>query len=296
MSYGYRKGYGYKSYYPYKPYYNNSKAIGIKSIKAANSQNSTINFALKVNYAFSARYDKSTGVGDAAINIYDVLMQSENFRHLKDMYDSVKVNGVNVKINVVDAETSVATANGIKTVNVLTAWDKSGISSSDCEFVDGSDNEIMDGDYDTEKAVKYRNTIGSKIAGYGSVNKGLLNQYQKFTRFEKCWPTTQDEKSCYIPTTTFNDFNTGFNANDSYYQISGDYSGGVVSNFLLANNPCIPFENVAIRWKPTLLVGVFKSEVNTTNGSVDQYGDCGVVLFNAEFTIPCTFKGLKGMN
>ena len=49
-----------------------SMGQAIQTIKATNNQNSTINFAFKVNYAFTASYDSSTGTGVAAINIYDV--------------------------------------------------------------------------------------------------------------------------------------------------------------------------------------------------------------------------------
>lgn len=292
-NYGYRKGYGYKSSYPYG---NGVKRRAIQSIKAANSQNSTINFALKVNYAFSARYDSASNYGVATINIYDVLMKSQNFLHLKNMYDSVKVNGVNVKINVVDADSSIAELSAVKSINVVTAWDKSGLSVQDCEFGDGENNTITEDHYDDTGVKKFMNKIGSKITGYGSVTKGLLNQYQKFTRFEKCWPTTGDEKTCYIPTTTFRDFIESINGTTSQIQLKDTYSDMCVHDIANNNNPVIPFENSAISWKPTLLVGVFKSTIDTSTGAVDQYGNCGCVLFNAEFTIPCTFKGLKGEN
>lgn len=278
-----------KKWYPY-----NNKGRAIQTIRAGNNQNSTINFALKVNYAFSAKYDASTDKGVAAINIYDVLMKSENFINLKNMYDSVKVNGVNVRINVVDANSSVANVNAVKSINVCTAWDKSGLSLSDIVFLDANGDEIINNTFDTNKAISYYNTIGKKITGYGSVTKGLLNQYQKFTRFEKCWPTTLQEKGCYIQTDLFNDFTTGHDAINSIETISGDYSDQIVNSVLAQPNPVIPFENMSVPWKPVLLVGVFKSTIDETTHAVTQYGNTDEVLFNAEFTIPCTFKGLKG--
>ena len=70
------------------------------------------------------------------------------------------------------------------------------------------------------------------------------------------------------------------------------YSDDVINDVISNPNPCIPFENVSIPWKPTLLVGVFKTNIN--GNTVEQYGSCETVVFNAEFTLPCTFKGLKG--
>lgn len=280
--------------YPYRRWKSNGvKRRAVQTIRASNSQNSTINFAIKVNYAFTAAYDSSTQHGVAAINIYDVLMSSQNFQNLRKMYDNVKINGVNVRLNVTDAATSLNDISAMKSINVLTAWDKSGLSVEEIEFKDSSNNVIVDTDYDTNKPAVYCNKIGNKITGYGSVKKGLLNMYQKFTRYERCWPTTNNEKSLYIPTRMFNEFNSGYDANSAYYSISGDYTNQVVNDLVANPNPCIPFENVAVPWKPTLLVGVFKTSLNN-NGSLDQYGNCSAVVFNAEFTIPCTFKGLKG--
>lgn len=281
------------NYLPYKRGYSNgTKRRAVQTIKAANTQNSTINFAFKINYAFTAKFDSSSGKGTAAINVYDVLMKSENFLNLRNMYDTVKVNGVNVRINVTDADTSISDVSAIKSINIVTAWDKSGLSVGECEFYDSSNNVITDDDYDTGKAATYLNLIGSKVTGYGSIKKGLLNSYQKFTRYESCWPTTNNEKSLYIPTRMFNDFQTGLDTSTTKVAISGDYTDNVVNDVLSNPNPCIPFENVSVPWKPTLLVGVFKTKINGT--SVEQYGSCETVVFNAEFTIPCTFKGLKG--
>jgi len=287
-------------YNPYKSWgstrysKNGVKRRAVQSIRAANNQNSTINFAFKINYAFTASYSDATKKGTAAINIYDVLQSSENFINMKNMYDTVKVNGVNVRLNVTDYTTTAAEASTVKAINVVTAWDKSGLSTEEIEFYNSNSDVITDDKYDEDKAVAYVNKIGSKVAGYGSVKKGLLNNYQRFSRYEKCWPTTQQEKALYIPTRMFNNFSTGQNASSSLISISGDYTEDTVNDVLSNPNPCIPFENVAVPWKPTLLVGVFKTKIN--GSAVSQYADCEPVVFNAEFTIPCTFKGLKGDN
>ena len=62
---------------------------------------------------------------------------------------------------------------------------------------------------------------------------------------------------------------------------------------LSSPNPAIPFENPGIKWKPTLLVGAFRTTVNS-EGTITQYGEVTPIIFNGEFTIPVTFKGQKG--
>lgn len=320
MANGYKKSYKKGGQYKkgYKPYYNKPQSLisrAWKSIKEANNVNTALDFAFKVNYVFSARYDPTTKTGVAAINIYDVLFKSENFKNMMKNYDQVKVNGVTARINVTDANLTLATGgnNFIQAVNVVTGWDKTGLSvipigadtdySGDVRFFNTTsptdlsiDSAIEGADFDDATdgvAVAYCNTIGSRITeGYGA-KKGLLNSYQRFSRYESCWPSSMDEKCCYIPTANFNYYTTGVNSQTGLCQISGDYSAMCVNDQLNIQNPCLPFEQPSIKWKPTLLVGVFKSQVENS-GVVVQYGECPTIIFNAEFTIPVTFKGQKG--
>lgn len=145
-------------YNPYKRWSTQGSGNGVKrravqTIRAANNQNSTINFAFKINYAFTASFNKSSGTGTAAINVYDVLMKSENFLNMMRMYDSVKVNGVNVRLNVTDYTVQASQQAAIKTINVVTAWDKSGLSTQECEFYEATGTDIIGSDdYDTKKS------------------------------------------------------------------------------------------------------------------------------------------------
>lgn len=286
----YRRGYGYG-----KGYGNGVIRKAKKSIAQSNNSNSSIDFAFKVNYAFAANYDSANETGVAAINIYDVLLNSENFVNMKSMYDLVKVNGVQVRINVTDADLTLSNAGSVKSINIVTGWDKSGLSIQDCNFYSGDDGTslLTIEDYDSQNATFFENTVGKNVAnGYGC-KKGLLNSFQRFSRYESCWPTTNNEKSSYIPTSTFNYYISGETATSGKKQISGDYSNQPVNDQIALAIPNTPFETPSLPWKPTLLVGVFKSEVGA-QGQITQYGSCDRVLFNAEFTIPCTFKGLKG--
>lgn len=309
----YKKG-KYNNYSLYKsPSSNSLMSRAWKTIKEANNTNSTLDFAFKINYVFTARYDSAYRTGTAAINIYEVLLKSENFRNMMRNYDQVKVNGVTARINVTDVATSLATSvhNFVQAINVVTGWDKTGLSVvpigsgddyvGDVRFFESTapespsiDNAIEGSDFDgSTAAASYINTLGTRVTeGYGA-KKGLLNSYQRFSRYESCWPSTMDEKCAYIPTANFNEYTTGVNSNTGLCVISGDYSEMNVNNQLSIPNPCMPFENPSIKWKPTLLVGVFRSTVSD-GGVVEKYGDCPSVIFNAEFTIPVTFKGQKG--
>lgn len=262
MSFRRRRGY-YKAS-PYNRYNNKLVSRALKSIREANKSNSSIDFAFKVNYVFTAFYDSITQRGVAAINAYDVLNKSENFQNMMRNWDQVKLNGVTCRLNVTDALVSLGEVANVKSINVITGWDKTGLSTDQVTFYklpNLSSDVIGKDDYDTESAGGYTNNIGPRVGqGYGA-KKGLLNSYQRFSRYESCWPSTIEEKGCYIPTSTFNDYNGEIDSNTGLTEISGDYSGQTVNSQLSQPNPCIPFENNSIKWKPTLLVGVFSTTV-----------------------------------
>jgi len=292
-----------------------------KSIKEANKSNTQIDFAFKINYAFNVFYKPSNdsatntnpkGYGVAAINIYKVLLKSENFKNMMKNYDQVKVNGVTCRLNVCDATTTLTGVNQMRAVNVVTGWDKTGLSIvrsmgddtvGDVEFYKGAidpedfDNQNLidssDFDDNTKHPLYFRNTIGARVAeGYGA-KKGLLNSYQRFSRFESCFPSTMDEKTAYVPTANFSEVETGYNYDNGLITIAGDYNGSSVGDLLAIPNPCLPFEQLGFNWKPTLLVGCFISTLGEGD-KVIQYGPCSSIIFNGEFTIPVTFKGQKG--
>lgn len=264
MAYGYNTGYNYNPYAVSRRRSRSTMSRAMRSIREANSSNSSIDFAFKINYVFTASYDSTTKMGVAAINAYDVLLKSENFRNMMKNWDEVKLNGVTARLNVTDALVSLGSVANVKSINVITGWDKTGLSKNDVNFYEGlstNSGVILEEDFDTTNALSYVNTIGPRVGqGYGA-KKGLLNTYQRFSRYESCWPTTMEQKGCYIPTANFNEYNSGIDSNTGLTQISGDYSGQNVNAQLAQPNPCIPFENSSIKWKPTLLVGVFSTTV-----------------------------------
>lgn len=263
MSFRRRRGY-YKAS-PYNRYNNKLVSRALKSIREANKSNSSIDFAFKVNYVFTAFYDSNSERGVAAINTYDVLFRSENFQNMMKNWDQVKLNGVTCRLNVTDALVSLGEVANVKSINVITGWDKTGLSVNDVEFYDNlniaNGNLIDKDDFDSTSAKAYLNKVGPRVGqGYGA-KKGLLNSYQRFSRYESCWPSTIEEKGCYIPTSTFSNYSGDIDSNTGVTEISGEYSDQNVNTQLAQPNPCIPFENNSIKWKPTLLVGVFSTTV-----------------------------------
>ena len=253
-SYRQKKRYNYRRYGYYKPFgskaSNSLVARAWKSIKEANKTNTSIDFAFKINYSFVANYEKDTNTGVAAINCYDVLFKSENFRNMMKNYDQVKINGVTVRLNVTDYQTTGSQSGSIQTINVITGWDKTGLSVvrsfsdnesvGDVEFYDdlagGSAHLIAGDNFDdnTKPAKGYRNIIGNRISeGYGA-KKGLLNNYQKFSRYESCFPSTIEEKSQYVPTANFTTYSTGWSytptveATNGLIQIADEFNSGCI--------------------------------------------------------------------
>ena len=308
----YRQKKGYKKYnkYGWNTYKKSSSVVSRawKSIREANKSNSALDFAFKINYAFSVMYSgdgEGGNRGVAVINIYDVLQKSENFQNMSKSWDQVKINGVTVKLNITDGMTtfSEAEGNNYRTVNICTGWDRTGITpGTDANFETSSTSgdppvttwEIINrNDWDDNAATHFTNTIGRRITeGYGA-KKGLLNQYQRFNRYESLFPESLDEKCCYVSCGNINDYISGYNNETGRARISGDYSAMAVMTQLSSPNPAIPFENPSIKWKPTLLVGAFRTTVGEA-GEITQYGAVGPIIFNGEFTIPVTFKGQKG--
>lgn len=267
MAKSYKKTYkkGYKKNYYSKPYNktgSNLIARAWKSIKECNNSNSAIDFAFKINYAFTACYNSHDRTGVAAINLYEVLAQSDNFNNMIKNWDQVKINGANVRLNICDAILNYADVSQIKSVNVVTGWDRTGISLNNVDFLSNDGNLIPENEWSTTTSKFYRNTIGPDVAnGYGC-KKGLVNSYQRFSRYESCFPSGMEEKSCYVPTSTLESYAPEENKdpNTSILQIIQKFENQTINDQLTQSNPCLPFEG-SIKWKPTLLVGVFSTTI-----------------------------------
>lgn len=293
MAYFKRGNWGYNPYKKYK-----SSSSGKYKANKQTRESSTI--IVKCNHAFSASYDKATEGGTAAINLYDVLRNNRQFASFSALYDQVKINSISGRINVVDAETSVSAYGSIKTINIVTAWDRTGISRDNVKFYNAAQNgsyvEIPENLWDNNPCQYYKNCIGKGVVNMTGVSKSILNSFQRWTRGVFLKASSNEEKSCYLSTSNFRGFNEYSDTSSGYSKINEGFSGTNINDLFNSSNPCIPFESPTCKWKPTFCVGVFKTGISPDSNNisqVDNYKDCNNVIFNAEFSIECTFRNLK---
>ena len=284
----------YNPYNNYNKYsYRSSKSRAYNQFRSAKKGNETLAFVVNSNHVFSARYDSLTESGTACINVWDVLQRNSNFNNLKSMYDQVKIDGIQVKLSVTDAMTSISQLNQVKNITIYTAWDKTGLSRNQYRLYDVNGDEISEMNDDEFEVKGYDVKIGSGIVNNSSAQKSQLNSFQRWNRTLKMYPSLMNEKSQYIQTSNIKRFYKSFNSNTSMYELNDLYDHLCEADIISQPNPVIPFESTDVRFKPCLLVGVFSNGVDS-NGQITQYGNTNPVIFNGEFSISCTFKNLKG--
>lgn len=263
--------------------------------KAAKRTNDQLSFVINSSYTFTARYEPGDEVGTAAINVWEVLANNSQFYNLKNMYDQVKIDGVRVNLSCTNASVNLNNFNSFSNTTVFTCWDRTGLSLDETTLFTKDRNnytEIPPAQIRTTRLGAYRTKIGSKIVNKTGSEKSMINMFQKWKVFKSIYPSTINEKGQYIqtgdlkkfvevshPETSYIDL-TESSVND-YYSLTGEV------------NPCIIFESSNCRFKPTLLVGVFRNEI-LEGGNVTQYGRVDTVVFTGEFSISVTFRNLKG--
>ena len=273
---------------PYKKKSTNKRMKG--NFKAAKGTKDSLGLVIKCNYSFSAKYDKTNDYGTAIIPIYELLQKSPQFNSFLKLYDQVKINGIRTKLNVVDVATTARDVSTIKSINIVTAWDRTGLSKSQVDFSDGT-NLIQPEKWDETPAKLFKPKIGKGIVNATGVNKTILNGYQRWSSSPFLYASTMEEKCCYLPTGNFIDYRSG-ETTTGEYAFNNLYDGLKPNEFFNDSNPTIPFEVGQIKWKPILMVGVFKSSLGSDNAII-QFDDCEAVLFNGEFTIDVTFRNMK---
>lgn len=289
--YSRRGNWGYNPYKKWKSSSGGKRNRG--QFKAARQTRDAMNLNVKCNACLSAAYDKTLDFGAAVINIYEVLRTNPQFASFVKLYDQVKVGGIKVKLNVVDAQTSVANISQIKNINVVTAWDRTGLSKDQVKFYD-SNNEIIERvDWDTSGVHHFTPFIGKGITNATGVDKSILNSFQRWNRSPFLYPSTMEEKSQYLSTSNFEETVATFNYDQGTYVVNEANDATPIAELFNSANPCLPFESPSCKWKPTLLIGVFTSSYDNQNKVINQYDDCQPVLFNAEFSIDVTFRNMK---
>lgn len=285
---------------PYKKYrYGGRRTKG--NMKAAKQTRDSMQVTIKCNHSFISGYNATNDFGTAVIPIYEVLKKSPQFVSFSHLYDQIKVNGIRVKLSIVDAEVTLNDLSNVKTINVITGWDRTGISKDQLVFFN---NVLAEDEYKIDKAqydetpVKVFNyKIGKGIVNATGIAKSTVNATTRWSAAPYLYPSTNEEKSCYLSTGSFADFVAETNPTNNYQLLAPEFDGLTVQQLINSSNPCIPFESPLCKWKPCLLVGCFRSTIvtdETTNKkSISQFSGCPPVLFNAEFSVDVTFRNLK---
>jgi hypothetical protein len=281
-------------YNPYKKYKSGSGARRSKgNFKASRQTKDAMNLVVKCNTCLSSAYDATHDGGVAVINVYEVLRTNPQFASFVKLYDQVKVGGIKVKLNVVDAQTTVSQINQIKNINVVTAWDRTGLSKDQVKFYDSNNEEIIRNEWDTSGVHHFAPWIGKGIVNATGVDKSILNSFQRWNRSPFLYPSTMEEKSQYLSTSNFEETVASYDYSTGNYFINDSNDATPITELFNSANPCLPFESPSCKWKPTLMIGVFTSSYDSTNKAIKQYDSCEPVLFNAEFSIDVTFRNMK---
>lgn len=301
----------------YKPY-KKGNSINKRSngnFKAAKAQADNANIVVKgtliTNALYKSEYDANPvyigedkcyvkNVGTSFINFYNVLNKNKNFILQKQLWDEFRINKIRVKMTVADAATTAASFNEIKTIQVITAWDRTGLS---CRQITALD-KVPEGEGDnglrkeniidplTEKRTKnvkmFYTKLGPIIEEYGSKYKTPLNSFQNFKR--SCNLSVRDgaEKNSWISTEVIDDPGFTYNAINCSYTCDAK-NQKTLEDFENDSNPANPIENPTNKWKPTLLISVYRSGIS--GNQLVEAVDTDNVIFNVSYEMDIVFRG-----
>lgn len=290
------------------PYYRKSTSIVKRAkgnIAASKKQNDVADFTITFNHTFPVTSYKDPNNNKVysgyAMNIWDLLSKAPNFKAFQSMYDQVRINGVQIKLQTANSTVSTNNANTI--YNVYTAWDTDGMDKSLISPV------ITTNQDNTENIVGFRTSLNSAIATYGSSSKMQLNPFQRWTQNRSLYPSNMQEKTQFVSTDSIFDYHESYNNQTKYFEFSDIYKKlGINSDptavdakfteIMNQDNPAILASNQKYPFKPTFYVDAFSSAISDVTHKVDSYipvDSNNELVFTAEIRVPCTFRGLKGI-
>lgn len=310
----------YKRYYrnKYKRYYRNKYGSTRKkswgNMKAAKEQSDQATFTINIPTTVSTfsmwNNTKTRCYGVFPMNIFDYLRKSEFYQSYANMYDEFKLDRVKVKLLptsfVIDTEES----NAYKTTTVYTAWDRTGIAAQQLHLVTDSYTAGDEKIGTDENADGIRCVVGEDITTYSSAESRTISTASNTTITRWLNPKTMSEKSQWLNTSQlqkwYDDFDDihcrfyGIPVSDPNNTIIAHMenwatpsSTNTTSTSVLLNaspmttgNPCYLEEDTQVKFKPTLLVGVYPPTENKTSPT-------NLVRFNVEIECVCTFRGLR---
>ena len=221
----YRRRYPYRSYRRAYSSYSRSKRRAYGNYKAALQQKDSTQVNLSIPGEITCFNKTTTGIrvgpsvedvisisnGVAAINIWDVLRKSEFFDSYASMYDQVKIDRIQVKLTPYSFPVLYNNnSDTYRTYTICTAWDRSGLSSSQLQLVDyyteNSDTGYI-GEFDengdpvsNDYNGLYVKITGSELGTYSSAINKNITQNSNTSIVRRLYPSTNQEKGQYVST------------------------------------------------------------------------------------------------
>lgn len=310
----------YKRYYrnKYKRYYRNKYGSSTRkkswgNMKAAKEQSDQATFTINIPTTCSTFSQWNNGktrcYGVYPMNIFDYLRRSEFYQSYANMYDEFKLDRVKVKL--LPTSFVLDTSEGAyKTTTVYTAWDRTGIAPQQLHLVTDSyvagDDKI--GKQDDADGI--RCIVGEDITTYSSAESRTISSASNTTITRWLNPKTMAEKSQWINTSQLQKWYDNFDeAHCRFYGIPvADPNNTIIAHMenwdtptstntsstsvllnaspMARGNPCYLEEDNQVKFKPTLLVGVYPPQEDPT-------ATPKMVRFNVEIECVCTFRGLR---
>lgn len=283
-----------------------SRRRAIGNLIASNAQKDNAVVNISIPHRCAARFELFTqnnnthALGVYAVNVWDLLRKSEFYKSYSNMFDQVKIDSVKVKVTPV--QWTFNQVNGNNQINqaltIVTAWDRTGLSQK--QTWTRQDNYAATR---PQIGTEANNdglyiTIGKDIATYSSAITKNLNPGGSVNFSRYLYPSTMSEKSCYVNTSDLKEWYQGYDYKLSrYWGMSSPLfvqNSNLNDSAFVETNPCVIFEDSKIPFKPTFLLGVLGGISNQNQSDLNRE-DCDVppVIFNAEFDIGVTFRGLR---
>lgn len=320
MARWYRSG-RYYGKYRSSAYKKRSYRKGTGQMRAAKQQADQAKVVLNVPSTISC-FNKKLPVngvdrecGTYVMNIYDLLRKSEFYQSYASMYDEFKIDNIKVKLipvayNVGDSDSKYSS------LTVYTAWDRTGLSQEQI-YIYG--NEVgTNADYigygpanaDTDHPADSDGVypiIGSNITTYSSAESRQVTPGTNTTITRWLKPKTITEKAQWISTSCIDkwydawDNDKGryygvptWNADDTQIAKIGVVNSGIGVSAIswspaVNGNPAFIGEDPNIKFKPTLLIGIYPS----VEDSGSMFTSNNKVVFNVETEVSVTFRGLR---
>ena len=306
MAWGYRnrRRYYRRRFYRRRGYGSGASRRAYGNMRAARQQADNATFTINVPSKFSSFMKKgvqlpglATGdlrtTGVYPISIYEILRQSEFFNNYANMYDEFKIDKIKVKL--LPTSFTINTNGNYRNLTIYTAWDRTGLNTTQLHaFIDQAhpqNNQLYC-------------TIGEDITTYSSAESRTVNPNTNTSITRWLNPKTINEKAQWLSTSLLKQWYTNydptsgcftgldFNGEDGQLaQIqtaTNDWNSLIKYSNMAKDNPCFLLEDPAIKFKPTLLVGVFPA---VEAASFDT--NTNLIHFNVETEIVCTYRGLR---